>query len=272
MTIPEKWLLCYSFPMFTKGQASAIKSLQDKKYRQKTGLFLVEGEKSVVETLNSDFEIKTILATKEFYKKYQELINNKKKERQIVCEIVESGEINNVSSLENNDSVLAIVKQKDFSKINTEDNSDIKDGEIILALDNIRDPGNFGTIIRIADWYGIKNIMASVGTVDFYNPKVISATKGSFTRVNVTYTNLINYLEETKSPILGAFMQGENIHKFSFPKNGILVMGNESNGISPEIGKIIKQKITIPTFGQAESLNVAIATAVILDNWKRNLN
>ena len=239
-----------------------IRSLQDKKYRQKTGLFLVEGEKSVAEVLNSDFEIKTLLATKAFYTKYQKEINSKK----IECEIVEAPEIEKVSAMESNDSALAIVKQKNTEILD----SKMGETEIILALDNIRDPGNFGTIIRIADWYGIKKIVASIGTVDLYNPKVISATKGSFTRVNVYYADLQKYLEETKSPILGAFMKGENAHTFKFPKNGILVMGNESNGITPEIERLITQKITIPAFGSTESLNVAIATAVLLDNWKRN--
>ncbi len=113
--------------------------------------------------------------------------------------------------------------------------------------------------------------MASIGTVDLYNPKVISATKGSFTRVSVSYADLKNYLEKASAPVIGAFMTGENAHTFKFPKNGILVMGNESNGITSEIEKVIKQKITIPNFGKAESLNVAIATAIILDNWRRNL-
>ena len=250
--------------MFTKGQASIIKSLHDKKYRQKTGLFLVEGEKSVIETLNSDFEIKTLLATKLFYTKYQKLIKGKK----VVCELVEQGEIENVSTLESNNSALAIVKQKTDASWD----SKINDTEIVLALDNIRDPGNLGTIIRIADWYGIKKIIASNGTVDLYNPKVISATKGSFTRVNVLYTDLKKFLLEAKTPILGAFLEGENVHKLYFPKNGILVVGNESSGISPDIEKLITKKITIPSFGQTESLNVAIATAVLLDNWKRVQN
>ena len=250
--------------MFTKGQASAIKSLHDKKYRQNSGLFLVEGEKSVAETLNSDFEIKTLLATKPFYTKYSKII----KDKNIICEIVEPGEIENVSTMESNDSALAIVKQKTPEILNSE----IAENEIVLALDNIRDPGNFGTIIRIADWYGIKKVIASIGTVDLYNPKVISATKGSFTRVDVYYADLENYLSETKSPVLGAFMTGENVHKFTFPKKGILVMGNESNGISKEIENLIKQKVTIPSFSKTESLNVAIATAVLVDNWKRNLD
>lgn len=253
--------MCYDAGMFTKGQANTIKSLHDKKYRQNTGLFLVEGEKSVAETINSDFEIKTILATKPFYTKYLKQINDKK----IICEIVEQGEIENVSTLESNNAALAIVKQKENLVLDQE-----KD-EIILALDNIRDPGNLGTIIRIADWYGIKKIIASIGTVDIYSPKVISATKGSFTRVNIYYTDLNKFLNETKVPILGSFMKGENIHKFEFPKNGILLMGNESNGIDYDLEKYITQKVTIPAFGKTESLNVAIATAVILDNWKRNL-
>jgi len=250
--------------MFTKGQAKAIKSLSDKKYREKTGLFLVEGEKSVVETLNSDFKIKMILATKIFYTKYRELINKKEREQKIICEIVEQRELEKVSTLESNNSVMAIVEQKTFAIAKVEND------EIVLALDNIRDPGNFGTIIRIADWYGIKKIIASIGTVDLYNPKVISATKGSFTRVKVYYADLPEYLKGVNTPVIGAFMEGENAHKFNFPKNGILVMGNESNGITPEVEKIIKQKITIPNFGGgAESLNVSIATAVLLDNWTR---
>ncbi len=250
--------------MFTKGQASKIKLLHDKKYRQKTGLFLVEGEKNILETLKSDLEIQLILATKLFYSQYQDLI----KEKNIQCEVVEAGEIERVSALESNNAALAIVKQINPESLNINENNE----GIILALDNVRDPGNLGTIIRIADWYGIKKIIASVGTVDFYNPKVISATKGSFTRVSVFYTDLKDYLEKTNTPVLGAFMTGENVHNFTFPRSGILVMGNESNGISPDIEKLIKQKINIPSFGQAESLNVAIATAVILDNWKRNLN
>lgn len=247
--------------MFTKGQANQIKLLHDKKYRQKTGLFLVEGEKSVAETLASDYEIKTLLATKPFSVKYQKIIKNKK----INCEIVESGEIEKVSTLESNNSALAIVKQKNDTILIPEAD------EITLALDNIRDPGNFGTIIRIADWYGIRKIIASLGTVDLYNSKVISATKGSFTRVNIYYTDLKNFLTETKTPIFGSFLSGENVHQLNFPKGGILLVGNESNGIDAEIEKLITRKITIPAYGRAESLNVAIATAILLDNWKRNI-
>lgn len=245
--------------MLTKNQSKLIKSLSEKKNRIETGLFLVEGEKSVAELLASNFEIDFLLITAEFFKKYSDLIKN----RSAKYEISEEKQIEKVGTLETNDSALAIARQKNntFAKIEKD--------EIILALDKIQDPGNLGTIIRIADWYGIKNIVASKNTVDFYNPKVIAASKGSFTRINVFYDDLKNFLSKINAPIWGAYLDGTDIHKISFPKSGILVMGNESNGISTELKKFITKKITIPRNGAAESLNVAIATAVILDNWRK---
>ena len=126
-----------------------------------------------------------------------------------------------------------------------------------------------GTIIRIADWYGIHKIIASPTTAEVYNPKVISSTKGSFTRVNLYYTDLENYLTQYSGAVYGALMDGENVHSMAFETGGLIVMGNESNGISDVVQKKISHKITIPRFGQAESLNVAIATAVICDNLRR---
>jgi TrmH family RNA methyltransferase len=247
--------------MFTKNQAKLIKSLREKKNRIELGLFLVEGEKSVSELLNSDFEIDFLLTTTEFFDKYGEKIREKSKS----YEIINQFELEKVGTFETNDSALAVVKQKANTSF------EIKDNEIVIVLDEIKDPGNLGTIIRIADWYGIKNIVASKETVDFYNPKVITATKGSFSRVNIFYTDLKNFLSAQKLPIIGAFLNGEDIHKTEFPKSGIIVMGNESNGINKEMEKLITQKITIPSYGKAESLNVAIATAIVLDNWKRNI-
>jgi len=246
---------------FTKNQAKLIKSLHEKKNRVELGLFLVEGEKSVSELLNSNFEIDLLLTTEKFFEEFGEKI----RERSKTFEIVNQDEIEKVGTLETNNSGLAVVKQK------TNKLPEIKNNEIVLTLDEIKDPGNLGTIIRIADWYGIKNLIASKETVDFYNPKVITATKGSFSRVNIFYTDLKDFLLKTNLPILGAFLKGENIHEIKFPSNGILLMGNESNGISKEIEKLITKKITIPSYGKAESLNVAIATAIIIDNWKRNL-
>lgn len=246
--------------MFTKNQAKLIKSLQDKKNRVELGLFLVEGEKSVLELLNSDFETDLILTTNEFFDKFGDKIREKSKSYEIVAQF----ELEKVGTFTTNDSALAVVKQKNNKPFN------IKEDEIVLALDEIKDPGNLGTIIRIADWYGIKNIVASKETVDFYNPKVVTATKGSFTRVNIFYTDLKDFISVQKIPVLGAFLDGDNIHKFKFPSGGIILMGNESNGVNKELEKLITKKITIPSYGKAESLNVAIATAVILDNWKRN--
>jgi len=250
---------CYTLIyMLTKAKIKLIKSLHEKKYRNEYGLFLVEGEKSVKELLKSDFKIEHILATKDFYEA------NSKDFRDFPCDIVEKEEIEKVSGLESNDSVLAVVFQKENISF------EINDDEIVLALDDIRDPGNLGTIIRIADWYGIKKILASESTVDQYNNKTISATKGSFTRVQIFYTDLEKYLKDVKVPVLGTFMKGENVHNLNFPKRGILLMGNESNGISKEIEKYVTSKITIPSFGEAESLNVGIATAVVVDNWRRS--
>ena len=248
--------------MLTKNQQKLIKSLHEKKNRTELGLFLVEGTKSVSELLKSDFEIEILLTTTEFFDKYGEQIRDKSK----IYEIVNQFEIEKVSAFETNDSVLAVAKQK------TNNEFDIRDNEIVITLDEIKDPGNLGTIIRIADWYGVNKIIASKETADFYNPKVISASMGSFTRVNIFYTDLKDFLTKIKLPILGTFLNGENVHKKEFPKGGILVMGNESKGISKEIENIIKEKVTIPSFGETESLNVAVATAVIMDNWKRQSN
>lgn len=245
--------------MFTKNQSKLIKSLHDKKGRKESGFFLIEGEKSSVELLNSDFEIEYAIFTEYFYNKYSEII-----EKNITnYDVVSQEEIEKNGTLESNGSALIVAKQKEISI------PKLKENEIILALDEIKDPGNLGTIIRIADWYGIKNIVASENTTDFYNPKTISASKGSFSRINVFYTNLEEYLPKIKLPILGAFLGGSDVHTFSFPKSGILLMGNESNGINEVLEKVVTQRITIPSYGQAESLNVAIAAAVILDNWKK---
>lgn len=245
--------------MLTKNQAKLIKSLDEKKNRVELGLFLVEGEKSVVEVLDSDFEISFVMATTEFFDKY----GDKVRERSESFEIVNQSDLEKVGTFKTNDAAIAVVKQKDNKTF------EIQKNELVLALDEVKDPGNLGTIIRIADWYGIKNIVASKETVDFYNPKVITATKGSFTRVNIFYTDLKDFISKSKLPVVGAFLDGENVHKTKFPESAILVMGNESNGVSKEIETLVTQKITIPAYGKAESLNVAIATAIILDNCKR---
>ncbi len=247
--------------MLTKNDMKAIKALHEKKNRTELGLFLVEGEKSAVELLKSKFKIDLLLVTAEFFEKYKNLVG----ENDIRYEIVSENYIEKLGTLETNDSALAVAKQ------NTEEEPGISKNEIVLVLDKIQDPGNLGTIIRTADWYGIEKIICSEDTADFYNSKTISASMGSFTRVKVFYRDLEKFLGEAqyeKIPVFGAYLEGEDVHEAVFPPAGILVMGNESRGISKELEKFITRKITIPTYGGAESLNVGVATAIILDNWR----
>ncbi|MCP4523817.1 MAG: RNA methyltransferase [Candidatus Gracilibacteria bacterium] len=177
--------------------------------------------------------------------------------------IVDVSDIEKVSTLSVNDMGIALVQsQETFLP------DDIGD-ELILMLDTINDPGNLGTIIRIADWYGIKHIICNTKTVDFYNPKVIMSTMGSFSRINFVKTDLEKFLAEYSGNIYGALLDGENIHTAQKTKTGCIIIGNESHGISNELLPYITQKITIPRFGGAESLNAGVATAIILDNFKK---
>jgi TrmH family RNA methyltransferase len=149
----------------------------------------------------------------------------------------------------------------------------IKERGLIVALDDIRDPGNLGTILRMCDWFGVDQLVCSKETVDLYNPKVVQATMGSISRVKVSYVDLLQWLTQAKLPVYGAVMTGKNIYKEKFPKEAIIVLGNEANGISPEIEEVIMNRITIPRFGklqQTESLNVATAAAIVLSEFCRN--
>lgn len=236
-----------------------IKELHDKKGRNEHKLFLVEGEVSVLEFLKSDYKLEALIASTEF------LSDHKTEVKNIAEKIheVKKTELEKLGTLSSNDKAIGIFHQKDIPAFTMGD-------EIVLALSDVNDPGNLGTILRIADWYGITKIVASKNTVDVYNPKVISATKGSFARVQVYYEDLKSFLESHSGvAVLGADLEGESVHTFSFPNQGILLMGSESHGIAPDLEKYITQKITIPRYGSAESLNVGIATAIILDNWKR---
>jgi TrmH family RNA methyltransferase len=245
----------------SKNTAKFIKSLHLKKYRKEEGLFLVEGEKSILEVLQSDFEILNVYITRELFEKYRDIFFNSDKN----IEIVSEEELAKISSLEFNNTGVAIARQKDNTPLTIEEN------EMVVALDDIRDPGNFGTIIRTCDWYGIKKIICSLTTAELYNNKTIAASMGSFTRVKIFYTVLADFLNNTNVPIMGAELSGTNVHDFSFPKSGIILMGNESNGIHPDLQKYITNKITITRFGTAESLNVSMATGIILDNWRRGM-
>ena len=247
--------------MISKSNSKYIKSLLIKKIRKQEGRFIVEGAKSVIELLNSRYQIDSIFLTTEFYNCYKQLLPN---DLQVVhCS---EDELNTAGSMVNNNAALAIARTFDNHLLEP-----LKDTYTLL-LDDIRDPGNLGTIIRIADWYGHTQIICSEHTAEFYNPKVIAATMGSFTRVNAYYCDLPSYLDKYKSFLYGAKLSGDNIHHLHFKKEGMILIGNESFGISKTLDYKIDQSLLIPRFGHAESLNAAVATGIILDNIARNLS
>jgi RNA methyltransferase, TrmH family len=248
--------------MITKNQIKYINSLQQKKFRLEHQSFVVEGAKSVIELLKSDFEIELLFVTKSFFEDNEALLQN----YSIEPELVEANEIEKVGSFTSNNAALAVVKTKENVGLL------VNHKEFALILDDIRDPGNLGTIIRIVDWYGITKIICSTSTVDVYNPKVINSTMGSFTRISLYYTDLEMFIKNQNVNIYGTLLDGENIHQTKFSDSGYIVIGNEANGISQEITKLITHKITIPRFGGAESLNAGIATAVVLDNVFRRID
>ena len=242
--------------MLSKAKIKFIKSLQLKKYRKQEQCFVVQGAKSVHELLASDFEVQLVLGTADFLDKTP--IPNS-----VEVIPVSENDLAGVSEFQTNDSALAVAKMKDNTAFK------VRPDEFALVLDDIRDPGNLGTMIRTADWYGISKIIASEETADFYNAKVISATMGSFVRVTVHYTSLLEYLATTTLPIYGAYLDGKDVHTVDFGKGGLIVIGNESRGISDALENKVTQKITIPQYGKAESLNAAIAMAIICDNIRR---
>lgn len=237
-------------PEITKNELKHIRLLRQKKYRQKFRQFVVEGEKNVEELFNSALEILAIFATEEW--KSEEYFGE--------ITLISKKDLAQVSNLTTPNKVFALVKMPYYSF----DTSVFNEG-LTLALDDINDPGNLGTIIRTADWFGVKNIICSPNSVDCFNPKVVQSTKGSIAHVQVHYVNLEDTLSQAKVPIYGAAMEGKKVQKSLSIKNpSIILMGSESHGISAELEKILTHKITIPKYGKAESLNVAIATSILL--------
>lgn len=240
--------------MVSKNQIKLITSLQQKKYRKQEQLFFVEGVKGVQELLDSNFELHELFTTKSDFS----TIDTRK------VYIITEAELKKISALTTPNTCLAVFKIP--KAVAYEQNG------LILALDDVRDPGNLGTIIRLCDWFGIKTLFCSEESVDVYNPKVVQATMGSISRVNVVYGNLEQFILEAKLPVFGTFMDGATIYKEKLPTEGIIVMGNEANGISKPIENLVSKRIAIPRFGDlraTESLNVATATAIILSEFKR---
>jgi TrmH family RNA methyltransferase len=241
--------------MVSKNQIKLITSLQQKKFRQKSQLFIAEGVKVIQELLQSNFVLEHLYVSEGIF------LEIPSEKRTIVTE----NDLKKITCLSSPNNCLALFQ------IPTQKNQEISG--LTIVLDDIRDPGNMGTIIRLCDWYGVNNIICSDQTVDIYNPKVVQATMGSIARVNVYYENLNTFLPTLDLPIYGTFMDGKNVYKEILPKNAILVLGNEANGISTEIEKLTTNKIAIPKFGtiqKAESLNVAMATAIFLSEFKRS--
>lgn len=242
--------------MVSKNQIKLISSLHQKKYRIAHQLFIAEGVKGINELLQSNFELEHLYVTIDEFKSVS--ITQKT--------VISDTDLKKISALTTPNTCLAVFKiPKEKPVLNK---------GLIVALDTIRDPGNMGTILRLCDWFGINQVVCSKETVDLYNPKVVQATMGSIARVNVNYLNLKDFLETTSLPIYGTFMDGEDLYNSEITNEGIIILGNEANGISKEIEELVTKRITIPRFGnlqQTESLNVATATAIVLSEFKRRV-
>jgi TrmH family RNA methyltransferase len=244
--------------MLSKNKIKLITSLKQKKYRDLHGLFVVEGIKGIKELLHSHFELYSLYTIEEIFSDIEDEYSS-----------ISEKDLQKISFLKTPNKALAVFKIPKTPEI-----SKIDCNTLVLALDHISDPGNLGTIIRLCDWFGITNLVCSKQTVDCYNPKVVQATMGSITRVTINYMDLVDFIKSQKDlPVFGAFMNGNNIYKeTNLPNKGILVLGNEANGISKEIEELVTTRISIPRFGASqatESLNVATATAILLSEFRR---
>jgi TrmH family RNA methyltransferase len=246
--------------MLSKSQVSFLQSLQHKKFRREHGLFLVEGYKSVSEFINSSYQVEAVYHTPVIAPKMLKL-SQKINSEEISLNILEK-----ISALKTPQDIIALVKIPAHPTLNY---TELKK-KFSLVLDGIQDPGNMGTIIRTADWFGIEHIICSEDSVEVYNPKVVQATMGSLSRMKIYYTNIEAILTGVKMPVFGALLNGENLYNTNFGDEGLLVMGNEGNGLRPEIITLVNKAITIPGSGNAESLNVAIATAICCSEISRN--
>ncbi|MEQ9422899.1 MAG: RNA methyltransferase [Cyclobacteriaceae bacterium] len=247
--------------MLSKSDSKFIKSLQLKKYRKASRSFVVEGAKNLLELSASNIEVQKLFLTEEFFqnhpvfKKYMGVVEFAAELNLIKC-----------GSFTTNNAGIAICEIPQLKSI------DFNIQDHFLAIDNVRDPGNLGTIIRIADWYGMPQIICSESTADCYNPKVINSTMGSFCRVQCHYVDLEQFIIDSNLPVIGAGLNGANLHHYKFPEKSVIVMGNESSGISKSIEQLITEEVTIPGAGKAESLNVSTATAIFCDHLFKQKN
>jgi TrmH family RNA methyltransferase len=249
--------------MISKNQFKYIRLLEQKKYRRREGLFVAEGTKTV-DDLMQRTQPRMVFATEEYLQVRPHLF---KTEGEIVK--VTDDELRRLSFQQHPQQVLALFPIPDVKASKTTSG-------LSLALDGVQDPGNLGTIIRIADWFGIDTIYCSEETVDAWNPKVVQATMGSIARVNIIYTDLPVFLDSLPHdfPVYGTFLDGENIYTQPLSREGLIIMGNEGNGISDDVRRRVSHRLLIPDFHQgdtADSLNVAIATAITCSEFRRRL-
>jgi TrmH family RNA methyltransferase len=248
--------------MLSKSQVSFIKSLHQKKYRRENGLFIIEGIKSVSEFLQSSYQVHSIYYLPQYQSALPQSAAN------IKLFEVKNAELEKISTQQTPQGVLALVHIPENRNLIA---ADLKEG-FSLVLDGVQDPGNLGTIIRTADWFGFKNVICSDNTVEVYNPKTVQATMGSLCRVNVFYCKLGSLLSETSLPVFGAVLNGKNLYDLNWGSGGLVVLGNEGQGISDDVMSLVTHPVTIPRVGGAESLNVAISAAILCADISRNLH
>ena len=246
--------------MISKNQIKFVRQLEQKKYRQKEGLFVAEGPKVVGDLLRHGWQPKALYATSAW-----EGVSGMTGSGMVQ---VSAEELQRLSFLQHPQQVLAV-----FPMPENREMPPLKQGRLYLALDGVQDPGNLGTIIRIADWFGINAIYCSTDTADVWNPKVVQATMGSIARVSLYYTDLPQMLKSVEVPVYGTLLDGEDIYSQSLSSDGVIVMGNEGNGLSAAVRELVDRKLLIPSFNSspdmAESLNVAIATAITCSEFRR---
>ncbi len=246
--------------MLSKSQISFVNALHQKKHRKEQNLFIAEGSKSIIEFTQSNYIVNTIFHTSEATPKLYNL------SQKVKLQEVSESELKKISTLTSPHDALALIQIPE--RTNTVQESFT--GKFVLVLDGIQDPGNLGTIIRTADWFGFSDIICSTDTVDAYNPKVVQASMGSLSRISVYHADLNEFFANANMTIFGTLLDGRSVYETNFGKEGYIILGNEGNGISEKVKALINTAVTIPKFGGAESLNVAISAAIICSEIKRN--
>lgn len=249
--------------MLSKALQKRISALENKKQRKESGLFVAEGGKTVLDLIAAGLGVEKLIATTEWLREHNVKPGT---------EVIEASneEMRHISFQQAPQGVMGIFRQQQHSIDPT-----APEHSLCLALDNVQDPGNLGTIIRIADWFGIEDIFCSIGTADIYNPKTVQATMGAIGRVRVHYVDLPAFIGQIKehAPIYGTFLDGEDIYRKELKNNGLIIMGNEGNGIGKECSKLVTERLFIPNYPvgreTSESLNVSVATAIICSEFRR---